>query len=111
MKKNKTNLEILSRRESITAKGIIKNNTVTFAYDKANGQVQAVAFSVQRVTQGSSEFTGVEAFRGTVYGEAFNVENNAYRTSDSPVYDEIYNVCQSIMNPEPQEPQEDDTSV
>ncbi|GIJ96566.1 hypothetical protein CAPN001_11350 [Capnocytophaga stomatis] len=108
MKKNKTNLEILSRRESITAKGIIKNNTVTFAYDKVNEQVQAVAFSVQRGTQGISEFTGVEAFRGTVYGQAFNVESGNYQMGDSAIYDEIYNVCQSIMNPEPQE---DGTSV
>lgn len=108
MKKNKTNLEIVSCRENITAKAEIKGNTVTFAYDKVNGQVQAVAFSVQRSTQGNPEFTGVEAFRGTVYGEAFNVENNAYRLSDSSVYNEIYTVCQSIMNPEPQA---DDTSV
>ncbi|MFK8271093.1 hypothetical protein [Capnocytophaga stomatis] len=101
----------MSRRESITAQANVKGNAVTFMYDKTDGQIQAVAFSVQRGMQGTPEFTGVEAFRGTVYGEAFNVENNAYRTSDSPVYDEIYNVCQNIMNPEHQEPEADDTSV
>lgn len=107
-KKSKTNLEIVSHRESITARGIIKNNTVTFAYDKVNQQVQAVAFSAQRSTQGNPEFTGVEAFRGTVYGEAFNVENNSYHIGDSAIYDEVYAICQSIMNPESQQ---DDTSV
>lgn len=108
MSTNQVNLEIVSRRESITAKGIIKNNTVTFAYDKVNQQVQAVAFSVQRGTQGSPEFTGVEAFRGSMYGGALNVENNAYQIGDSAVYDEIFMVAQSIMNPENQQ---DDTSV
>lgn len=103
-----TSLEIVSRRENITAKGIIKNNTVTFMYDKVNGQIQAVAFSVQRGTQGSPEFMGVEAFRGTVYGHAFNVENGNYQTGDSAIYEDIHAICQGIMNPEPQQ---DDTSV
>ncbi|GIJ96644.1 hypothetical protein CAPN001_12130 [Capnocytophaga stomatis] len=108
MKKNKTNLEIVSRRESITARANVKGNAVTFMYDKIDGQIQAVAFSVQRGTQGTPEFTGVEAFRGAMYGEAFNVDNNSYHIGDSAVYEEIYNICKEIVNPEPQE---DVTSV
>ncbi|WP_172917182.1 hypothetical protein [Capnocytophaga canis] len=106
-----TNLTIISRRENITAKAEVRGNTVTFAYDKNNNQVTAVAFSVQRGTQGSPEFTGAEAFRGTMYGEAFNVENNSYHIGDSAMYEDIYTVCRQIMNPEPQEPEADDTSV
>ncbi|MFK8283485.1 hypothetical protein [Capnocytophaga canis] len=102
------NLTIISRRENITAKSEVKGNTGTFAYDKNNNQVTAVAFSVQRGTQGSPEFTGTEAFRGTVYGEALNVENNSYRIGDGAIYDEIFAICQEIINPEPQQ---DDTSV
>lgn len=100
MKKNQTNLEIISRRENITARTIVKDNTVIFAYERADNQVNAVAFSVQRGTQGSPEFTGAEAFRGSLYGEAFNVENNAYHIGDSAIYDEIFVVCQQIIKPE-----------
>lgn len=112
MKKNKTNLEILSRRENITARVVINGNTVTFMYDKVNEQVNAVAFSVQRGTQGSPEFTGQEIFRGTMYGRGLNVENAIYTPkTDSALQDEIFAIGQSIMNPELQEPQSDDTSV
>lgn len=97
MKKNQT-LEIISRRENITAKAVVKGNTVVFAYEKSNNQVQAVAFSVQRGTEDNENFTGVEAFRGSTYGEAFNVENNAYQIGDSIFYEEVYKICREIIN-------------
>ncbi|WGU68262.1 hypothetical protein QIU18_00305 [Capnocytophaga canimorsus] len=108
----KTNLEIVSRRENITARVVINGNTVTFMYDKVNDQVSAVAFSVAKGTQGSPEFTGQEMFRGTMYGRGLNVENSVYTPkTDSALQDEIFAIGQSIMNPEPQETEADDTSV
>lgn len=107
MSKNKVNLEVISRRENITARAIVKGNTVTFAYDKENERVSAVAFSVHRGTETQGQYGGVEAFRGSMYGEAFNVENNAYHIGDSLVYEEIFKICKEIINPEIQ----NDTSV
>lgn len=98
MKKNQVELEIVSRRESITAKAIVKGNTITLAYDKVNEQVQAVAFSVQRGTQQSPNFTPNEAFRGSVYMQAFNVENNTYQIGDAGIYEDIYAICQEIIH-------------
>lgn len=100
MSKNQTNLEIISRREHITARGIVRNNVVTFAYDKENGHINAVGFSVVRGQQTDTQFTGNETFRGSVYGQAFQVDNRDYQIGDSLIYEEIYVICQQIMKPE-----------
>lgn len=97
MKKNQ--LTIISRRENITAQAIIKGNTATFAYEVADNQVNAVVFSVVRGTEASSQNFQNIAFRGSMYGEVFNVENNAYQKGDSLLYDEIFDICKEILNP------------
>lgn len=91
-------LTIISRRESVTAQSLINGNKVTFAYEVNNNQINAVAFSVQR----GVEQDGVhhEAFSGTVVGESFNVQNHAYQTGDSAMYEDIYTICKDIMTRE-----------
>ncbi|GIM52020.1 hypothetical protein CAPN004_10500 [Capnocytophaga cynodegmi] len=100
MKKNQTNLEIVSRRENFTVKTIVKGNTVILAYDIEKGKIESVAFALQRGTSGSIDFTGENAFGGGVHKEDFRIDYNyKFQMGDGAIYDEIYAICQEIMNP------------
>lgn len=95
MKKNR--FTIISKREHITAQALVKENAVTFSYEVTNGQVSGVSFSLRRGVSTPEQPYAPEAFRGAMYGEVFNVENNAYQIGDALLYEEIFALCKEII--------------
>lgn len=95
------NLTIISTTQTVQAQEEINGNTVNYSwYSNQNESPTAVNFSVNRGTNGSTEFTGNAVISGAYYPESgkFDIQNHNFLESDLVLYGEIWETCKTIGN-------------
>ena len=101
-------MQIIQKTTRITAQEEVQLANVMYSYEFEKDQhPQAVAFSVQKSTEGQ---VGYSYLQGTVTEHDFNVQNNNFQVSDIELYKHIHEACMTIIKGESTEkPKSNDT--
>lgn len=101
-------MQIIQKTTRITAQEEVQGANVMYSYEFEKDQhPQAVAFSVQKSTEGQ---VGYSYLQGTVTEHDFNVQNNNFQVSDIELYKHIHGACMTIIKGESTEkPKANDT--
>lgn len=101
-------MQIIQKTTRITAQEEVQGANVMYSYEFEKDQnPQAVAFSVQKSTEGQ---VGYSYLQGTVTEHDFNMQNNNFQPSDIDLIKHIHTTCTSIIKGENTEkPKSNDT--
>lgn len=101
-------MQIIQKTTRITAQEEVQWANVMYSYEFEKDQhPQAVAFSVQKSTEGQ---VGYSYLQGTVTEHDFNMQNNNFQPSDIDLIKHIHTTCSAIIKGENTEkPKANDT--
>ena len=91
-------MQIIQKTTRITAQEEVQGTNVMYSYEFEKDQnPQAVAFSVQKSTEGQ---VGYSYLQGTVTEHDFNMQNNNFQLSDIDLIKHIHTTCTAIIKGE-----------
>lgn len=101
-------MQIIQQTTRITAQEEVQGSNVMYSYEFEKDQnPQAVAFSVQKSTEGQ---VGYSYLQGTVTEHDFNMQNNNFQPSDIDLIKHIHTTCSALIKGESNEkPKSNDT--
>lgn len=101
-------MQIIQQTTRITAQEEVQGENVMYSYEFEKDQhPQAVAFSVQKSTEGQ---VGYSYLQGTVTEHDFNMQNNNFQPSDIDLIKHIHTTCSALIKGESNEkPKSNDT--
>nr|DAV13837.1 MAG TPA: hypothetical protein [Caudoviricetes sp.] len=101
-------MQIIQKTTRITAQEEVQGANVMYSYEFEKDQPpQAVAFSVQKSTEGQ---VGYSYLQGTVTEHDFNMQNNNFQPSDIDLIKHIHTTCTALIKGENTEkPKSNDT--
>ena len=101
-------MQIIQKTTRITAQEEVQGSNVMYYYEFEKDQnPQAVAFSVQKSTEGQ---VGYSYLQGTVTEHDFNMQNNNFQPSDIDLIKHIHTTCSALIKGESNEkPKSNDT--